>query len=228
MTTKLRKPRMILIDLDGTLVDSVPDLAYCVDTTLQRIGRTVWGEAKVREWVGNGVERLVKRALVGQLDGEPPAALFEQALPIFMAIYADNVSGRSCLYPGVREGLQQLKAMGFRVACVTNKAAQFTEPLLKDMGIYSEFELVVSGDTTPRKKPDPMPLLYAAEKLGFAPAECMMIGDSSNDVTAARQAGFQVVCVPYGYNHGIDIRESKPDAVIDTLSALPPLLRQAV
>lgn len=228
MTTKLRKPRMILIDLDGTLVDSVPDLAYCVDATMERMGRPIWGEGRVREWVGNGVERLVKRALIGQLDGEPSPELYDQALPIFMAIYADNVSGRSQLYPGVRDGLKQLKASGYRVACVTNKAAQFTEPLLKDMGIYSEFELVVSGDTTARKKPDPMPLLYAAEKLGCTPAECMMVGDSSNDVTAARQAGFQVVCVPYGYNHGKDIRESKPDAVIDTLAALPPLLQRAV
>lgn len=215
---------MILIDLDGTLVDSVPDLCYCVDRTMESIGRTPWGEERVREWVGNGVERLVKRALVGQLDGEPPAADFTRALPIFMNYYKDNVSQRSSLYPGVKEGLQQLKAMGFRVCCVTNKAAAFTEPLLKDMGIYSTFELIVSGDTTPKKKPDPMPLLYAAEKFGAAPADCLMVGDSSNDVTAARAAGFQVVCVPYGYNHGKDIRDSKPDAVINTLAELPALL----
>jgi phosphoglycolate phosphatase len=225
---KLRKPRMILVDLDGTLVDSVPDLAYCVDTTMQRIGRQPWGEASVRQWVGNGVERLVKRALVGQLDGEPPVADYERALPVFMEIYADNVSQRSKLYPGVSEGLAQLKAQGYKLACVTNKAAQFTEPLLKDMGIYSQFELVVSGDTTPRKKPDPLPLLYAAEKLHEHPDHCLLVGDSSNDVTAARKAGFQVVCVPYGYNHGKDIRESQPDAVIDTLDELPALLSGAL
>lgn len=218
---------MILIDLDGTLIDSVPDLAYCVDATMSKIGRAPWGEAKVREWVGNGVERLVKRALVGQLDGEPEDALYQQALPIFMAIYQDNISQRSTLYPGVEEGLKQLKARGYHVACVTNKAAQFTEPLLKDMGIYSRFELVVSGDTTPRKKPDPMPLLYAAEKFGVAPKDCLMVGDSTNDVTAARQAGFQIVCVPYGYNHGKDIRDAKPDAVINSLAELPGLLPAA-
>lgn len=223
----LKKPKMILVDLDGTLVDSVPDLAFCVDTMMQRLGRPTWGEPKVREWVGNGVERLVKRALIGQLDGEPSTADFEQALPIFMAVYRDNVSKRSRLYPGVKEGLAALADEGYRLACVTNKAAQFTEPLLKDMGIYDCFELVVSGDTTPRKKPDPMPLLYAAEKLGEQPAQSLLVGDSSNDVTAARQAGFQVVCVPYGYNHGKDIRDSSPDAVIETLADLPGLLNEA-
>lgn len=215
---------MILIDLDGTLVDSVPDLHFCVDRTMESIGRAPWTEDRVRDWVGNGVERLVKRALVGQLDGEPSEADFNRALPIFMSFYKDNVSKRSMLYPGVKEGLAKLKQMGFRVCCVTNKAAAFTEPLLKDMGIYDTFELIVSGDTTPKKKPDPMPLLYAAEKFNAAPADCLMVGDSSNDVTAARAAGFQVVCLPYGYNHGKDIRDSKPDAVIDTLADLPALL----
>lgn len=224
---QLRKPKMILVDLDGTLVDSVPDLAFCVDTTMQRLGRSTWGEAKVREWVGNGVERLVKRALIGRLDGEPPESDFDQALPIFMAVYRENVSKRSRLYPGVMEGLDELRDQGYKLACVTNKAAQFTEPLLKDMGIYDRFELVVSGDTTPRKKPDPMPLLYAAEKLGEGAERSLLVGDSSNDVTAARQAGFQVVCVPYGYNHGKDIRDSMPDAVIETLADLPALLRGA-
>lgn len=219
-----KKPRMILIDLDGTLVDSVPDLAYCVDETMKRIGRAPWGEAKVREWVGNGVERLVKRALVGALDGEPDDESYAQALPIFMEIYADNVSGRSVLYPGVKEGLATLKQQGYIVCCVTNKAEQFTVPLLRDMGIAHQFEIIVSGDTTPKKKPDPMPLLYAAEKMGVAPANSLMIGDSSNDVTAARSAGFGIVCLPYGYNHGKDIRDSNPDAVINTLDELPALL----
>ena len=134
------KPKMILIDLDGTLVDSVPDLCYCVDTMMEQLGLPAHGEAKVRQWVGNGVERLTKRALVGQLEGEPDQALFEKAYPIFLELYAENTSGRSCLYPGVREGLDQLKAEGYHLACVTNKAEQFTIPLLKDMGIYDDFE----------------------------------------------------------------------------------------
>lgn len=222
-----RDARMILIDVDGTLVDSVPDLAFCVDETMKRIGRAPWGEGPVRDWVGNGVERLVKRALVGRLDGEPDAVAFDKALPIFMEIYAQNISKRSLLYPGVLRGLDELQAMGYILGCVTNKAARFTEPLLRDLGVIEYFKIVVSGDTTPKKKPDPLPLFYAAERLGVLPGESLMIGDSVNDVTAARQAGFQVVCVPYGYNHGQDIREAAPDAVIADLSELPALLRAA-
>ena len=223
----MRKPEMILIDVDGTLVDSVPDLAYCVDEMMAVLGREPHGEVRVRDWVGNGVERLVRRALVGALRGEPDEADFERAYPVFLELYAENTSRRSCLYPGVREGLDSLKAANYRLGCVTNKAARFTEPLLKDLGIYDDFSVVISGDTLTKKKPDPAPLLHAAELLGCQPADAMMIGDSVSDVAAARAAGFQIVCMSYGYNHGVDIREAAPDAVIDTLTEIMPLLEQA-
>ncbi|MCB1924776.1 MAG: phosphoglycolate phosphatase [Gammaproteobacteria bacterium] len=220
----LNKPQMILIDVDGTLVDSVPDLAYCVDEMMKRLGRPVHGEAKVRNWVGNGVERLVRRALVGKLDGEPSDEDFERAYPIFLELYADNTSKRSCLYPGVREGLDYLQAQGYRLGCVTNKAAQFTLPLLKDLGVHDAFGIIVAGDTLAVKKPDPGPLLHAAEHFGVAPANALMIGDSKSDVTAARAAGFQIVCMSYGYNHGEDIRDYAPDAVIDSMDELRALI----
>lgn len=223
----MRKPDMILIDVDGTLVDSVPDLAYCVDTMMVELGRVPRGEASVREWVGNGVERLVRRALVGALNGEPEDADFESAYPLFLELYAENTSKRSCLYPGVREGLDLLKAADYRLGCVTNKAAQFTEPLLKDLGLYEDFSIIISGDTLSKKKPDPAPLLHAAEFFGCDPANALMIGDSVSDVAAARAAGFQIVCMSYGYNHGVDIRESAPDAVVDSFVEVPPLLVQA-
>lgn len=220
------KPKLVLIDLDGTLVDSVPDLAFCVDEMMKAIGREPWGVDKVRTWVGNGVDRLVMRGLTDTLWDDPSDEEFQQAHRIFMDLYADNTSGRSCLYEGVIEGLDYLVANGYKIACVTNKAEAFTVPLLKDMGIFDKFQLVVSGDTTAKKKPDPMPLLYAAEKLDEAPADCLMVGDSMHDVEAARNAGFQVVSVPYGYNHGIDIREANPDAVIDSLAELKTLFDQ--
>lgn len=223
----MRRPEMILIDVDGTLVDSVPDLAFCVDEMMKRLGRPAWGEARVRDWVGNGVERLVRRALIGQLDGEPPEADFERAYPVFMELYAENTSRRSLLYPGVREGLDLLKAAGYKLGCVTNKAAQFTEPLLKDLGVYDDFAIVISGDTLARKKPDPEPLLHAAAFFGCQPADALMIGDSVSDVKAARAAGFQIVCMSYGYNHGRDIRDAHPDAVIDSLTEIQPLLERA-
>ena len=218
---------MVLIDVDGTLVDSVPDLAFCVDEMMKQIGMPVHGEAKVREWVGNGVERLTRRALIGQLDGEPDEALFEKAYPIFMALYAENTSKRSTLYPGVKEGLAYLKAQGYKLGCVTNKAAQFTNPLLKDLGIYDNFEIVISGDTLEKKKPDPMPLLHAAEFFGVKPDKALMIGDSVSDVKAARAAGFNILCMTYGYNHGVDIREANPDVVIDSMAELPNILGNA-
>jgi len=223
----IKKPEMILIDVDGTLVDSVPDLAFCVDEMMKRLGRPVHGEAKVRDWVGNGVERLVRRALIGRLDGEPDEADFERAYPIFLELYAVNTSQRSVLYPGIREGLDYLKGQGYRLGCVTNKAAQFTLPLLRDLGIYDEFEIIIAGDTLPKKKPDPLPLLHAAEQLGVKPEQAMMIGDSQSDVKAARAAGFQIVCMSYGYNHGEDIRSYHPDAVIDALTEIATLLENA-
>ena len=222
--TAIRRPEMILIDVDGTLVDSVPDLAYCVDEMMKQLGREPWGEAKVREWVGNGVERLVKRALTGRLDGEPETAEYERALPLFRALYADNTSERSYLYPGVEEGLAYLDARGYRLGCVTNKAAEFTLPILRDLGIHDVFETIICGDDTPRKKPDPLPLLTACERLGTQPAQSLMIGDSMSDVKAARAAGFQIICMSYGYNHGEDIRDYDPDAVIDSFVELERFL----
>lgn len=120
-----------------------------------------------------------------------------------------------------------LKSANYRLGCVTNKAARFTEPLLKDLGVYDDFSIIISGDTLTKKKPDPAPLLHAAKYFGCEPANAMMVGDSVSDVAAARAAGFQIVCMSYGYNHGVDIREAAPDAVIDTLTEIIPLLEQA-
>ena len=220
----LNKPKMVLIDVDGTLVDSVPDLAYCVDEMMKQLGMPVHGEAKVREWVGNGVERLTRRGLVGQLEGEPDEALFEKAYPIFLDLYAENTSKRSVLYPGVKEGLDYLKSAGYKLGCVTNKAEQFTLPILKDLGVFDAFEIVVSGDTLAKKKPDPMPLLHVAEQLGVSPAESTMLGDSVSDVKAARAAKFGIVCMSYGYNHGEDIRDYNPDAVVDSMAEIKDIV----
>ena len=223
----IRNPKLIVIDLDGTLVDSAPDLAFSIDRMLESLGLPARGEDRVRLWVGNGAERLVQRALTGSMDGLPDAALFERAFPIFMEVYARNTSGRSRLYPGVLEGLGQLVAAGYHLACVTNKPERFTRPLLEALGLVSYFGVVVAGDTLPRKKPDPLPLQHAAGHFGASAPQSLMVGDSVSDVRAARAAGWDVVCVSYGYNHGTDIRAAGPDAVIDTLTQLPGLLAEA-
>lgn len=218
------QPGFVLIDLDGTLIDSVPDLAYCVDEMMKQLGMPLRGEAAVRNWVGNGVERLTERALINAVDGEPDPELMAKAYPIFLELYKDNTSKRSCVYEGVIEGIEWMQAQGYRLACVTNKAEAFTVPLLKDKGLYDYFEVVVSGDTCAEKKPHPMPLLYAAEKLGVKPENALMIGDSRSDVKAARAAHFHIFCMTYGYNHGEDIRDYQPDAVIDSFVELKDYL----
>lgn len=220
----IKKPSMVLIDVDGTLVDSVPDLAYCVDEMMKAIGREPHGETRVRDWVGNGVERLVRRALVGHLNGEPDDALFDQAYPVFLDLYAENTCKRSMLYPGVKEGIAYMQSAGYKLGCVTNKAEQFTLPILEQLGIRDVFGIVVSGDSLPVKKPDPLPLVHAAEKLGVTAEQSLMLGDSQSDVKAARAAGFQIICMSYGYNHGEDIRNYNPDLVIDSMAELKGIL----
>ncbi len=219
--------RLILFDLDGTLIDSVGDLAWCCNEMLKQLGRPSHSTEKVATWVGNGVERLVKRVLTEDMQAEPDAELFERAMPVFDELYASNVSEYSRVYAGVIEGLQQLQQTSARLACVTNKAERFTLPLLEGLQLLPFFELVVSGDTTARKKPDPMQLNYAANHFGLQGEDCLMVGDSSNDIKAARAAGFQVIAVPYGYNHGMDIRESNPDLVIESFTELAELFEKS-
>ncbi|CAC9584751.1 Phosphoglycolate phosphatase (EC 3.1.3.18) [uncultured Gammaproteobacteria bacterium] len=220
MSTKKFNPKLIMIDVDGTLVDSVPDLAFCVDETMKAMGRDTWGESQVLHWVGNGVPKLVERSLTGELEGTVDKADFDKAYPIFLELYSKNTSVRSCLYDGVKEGLDYMKAQGYTLGCVTNKAEQFTLPILKDLGIFDYFGIVVSGDTLAKKKPDPLPLLHSAEFFGIDPKDSLMLGDSVSDVKASRAAGFNIICMSYGYNHGNDIRDTNPDLVIDSMAEL--------
>jgi phosphoglycolate phosphatase len=221
--------KAVLIDLDGTLVDSVPDLAYGIDEMMQQLGMPIRGVDAVSEWIGNGVERLVKRALVNSMEGEPSEMLFQKALPLFEASYAANNGQHSYLYDGVEIGLNYLQQQGYRLACVTNKPISFTQPLLTIMGIADFFDVTLGGDQVTNRKPDPEPLLTAAEKLGVDPKQAVMLGDSISDIMAARGAGMPIICVSYGYNHGQDIRRQErhshhPDAVIDSLAELKSLI----
>ncbi len=218
------KPKLIMFDLDGTMVDSVPDLASCVDQLMDEMGRSQHGEAAVRNWVGNGVARLVERALAGTLEGYPEQAEFDTAFPRFMAIYKTHNGVRSTLYPSVQKTLKGLKESGMKLACITNKSHSFTVPLLEKLGIHDYFDIVISGDSLQKKKPDPEPLLHAAETLDIKIEDAMMVGDSMHDMQAARDAGCPAIAVPYGYNHGHDIKDSYPDRVINSFDELPALV----
>lgn len=215
------KPGFVLFDLDGTLIDSVPDLAYCVDEMMKQLDMPVRGEDAVRDWVGNGVQRLTERALIGAVEGMPDQELMDKAYPIFLELYTHNNAVRSRVYDGVVEGIEWMLKQGYRIACVTNKAEAFTIPLLKDKGLYDYFEFIVSGDTCAEKKPHPMPLLYAAKLMGVEPENALMVGDSRSDVKAARAAGFHIFCMTYGYNHGEDIRDYNPDVILDSFAEFP-------
>lgn len=218
--------KLVLLDLDGTMVDTVPDLAAAIDAMQAALGLPSRGEDKVRLWVGNGMDRLVKRALTADPDGEPEPRLYERGRTLFLDAYAANPCVRSRFYPGVETMLEHLKTSGYKLGCVTNKTAHVTDKLLRLMGIYDDFAIVLSGDTLPKRKPDPLPLLHAGEQVGVVPENILMIGDSQTDVDAARAAGIDVVCVSYGYNRGLDIRGARPDRVVDSLaeliSVLPP------
>ncbi|NJM12676.1 MAG: phosphoglycolate phosphatase [Synechococcaceae cyanobacterium SM1_2_3] len=217
----------IFLDLDGTLVDSVPDLTVAVNAMLEQLDLPPRKEAQVRTWVGNGMDNLIRRALTNDMAGQAEPELFARAKPLYKAAYAEHISAYSALYPGVVAGLTALRAAGFPLACVTNKPVEFALPLLKTLGISDFFATVVGGECIPRPKPAPDALLLSAERLGIPIDRGLMIGDSMNDVGAARNAGCPVVCVPYGYNHGQDIHDAKPDAVIASLADLPALLGEA-
>lgn len=217
------KPQLILFDLDGTLIDSVPDLAAATDQMLIRLGREPAGEAQVRQWVGNGAPMLVKRALAGRTDvaaADQDQIVFEQAYPYFVEAYDACACQSSRLYPGVMDSLRLLQQQKVTLGLITNKPERFTLPLLRHFQLAPFFSLVLSGDSLAEKKPHPQPLRHAMDYYATDPKQCLMVGDSKSDVAAARAAGIKVACVSYGYNHGEDISRYSPDWVIDSLLEL--------
>jgi phosphoglycolate phosphatase len=221
------KIKAVVIDLDGTLLNTAPDLAYAAELMMADLGLPCPDQATIATYIGNGVSRLVKRVLTGDMDADPDPALFEKAIASYQRHYGEHVSLHSRPFPGVVEGLGAFKAMGMRLACITNKAAVFTHPLLKDTGLFDYFELILSGDSLPRRKPDPLPLLHVCKVFGIQPDELLLIGDSLNDTQAARAAGCPVFCVPYGYNRGRPVSELDLDAVVPSLFEASKLLRKA-
>jgi phosphoglycolate phosphatase len=209
--------RAVLIDLDGTLLDTAADLAAAVNLMLADLGRPAQSEATIASYVGKGAEVLVHRALGGALDARVDPELHDRGLAAF-SVHYDRENGRQArAYEGVVPGLARMRAMGLKLACVTNKPQQFADPLLERCGLASSFEFVIGGDALPRKKPDPMPMLHAAQRLGALPGQTIAIGDSINDALAARAAGMTVFAVPYGYNEGHDVRTLDVDAIVESL-----------
>ena len=216
----------LLIDLDGTLLHTAPELAESANRMLRDMGRPAVSQDLLMSYIGNGIVWLVKRALTGDMHAEPDAVLFEKALPVFEKHYTELLL-QSKPFDGVIDGLNAMQTAGFRLGCITNKVARYTEPLLKGVGLAKYFEIVLAGDTLPEKKPHPMPLLHAAKFFGVPVEKLLLIGDSLSDTTAARAAGCPVVCVPYGYNHGEPVETLDLDAVIPTLRDVMKLIKRA-
>ena len=212
--------RLIAFDLDGTLIDSVPDLAAAVDAMLGDLAWPPAGEAKVRDWVGNGSHLLVARALADAGGSEPDAATLARAHARFLVHYRAAPCARTRVFPGVREALEGLSARGLGLALITNKPAAFIDPILEALTLRDYFQLTLGGDSLPEKKPHPAPLLHLAAHFEIAPQHCLMVGDSRHDIEAGKRAGFRTLAVPYGYNHGEPVATSAPDGLVESLQEL--------
>jgi phosphoglycolate phosphatase len=208
--------KAVAFDLDGTLLDTLPDIAAAANLMLADLGRAPADADAVRRYVGDGIARLTKRLLTSDMEAEPPAETFARARELFESHYRATFTSRTVPFPAVEEGLRRFADEGLKLACVTNKTESFTVPLLRATRLYGYFDLVLSGDSLLRQKPDPLPLLHCAREFGALPGELLMIGDSANDTRAARAAGCPAFCVPYGYG-AQDVRELDCDAIVNDL-----------
>jgi phosphoglycolate phosphatase len=219
---RFKDKRVLLFDLDGTLVDSAPDLALAVNQTLAILGRSVFEENTIRGWVGNGAQVLIERALSAgvRISDDLDRDLATRALAVFLDQYQQCLCVNSCLYAGVKETLESLAQQDYRLAIVTNKPERFVAPILEGLGLNGLFELIIGGDTLVRRKPDPLPIEHACKVLGVQAKDCVMVGDSKNDILAAKAAMMASVGLTYGYNYGENIAVYEPEWVLDHFADL--------
>jgi len=207
----------VTFDLDGTLLDTIADLAEACRLMLEEIGEPPRSQAEVHSFVGKGMAVLVERCLTRE--AAPSTERLEQAIDAFKRHYTAVNGKYTTIYPGVLEGLDAWRSGGIKMGIVTNKPALFTEMLIERMGIADFFDVVVSGDTTEFKKPHPEPIRHACHWLGVTPERNLHVGDSINDILAARAAGSAAFCVPYGYNEGQPVDSADCDALVSDLLA---------
>ncbi|QYJ82670.1 phosphoglycolate phosphatase [Shewanella aegiceratis] len=215
---KAQSIKAIAFDLDGTLIDSVPDLAAATQGMLADLALPLCDEDQVRSWVGNGAAKLVERALTFARGEAATQDEIDAAMPLFSKHYEANLQQHSRLYDGVKSVLEQLVSLGYQLAIVTNKPYRFTVPLLEAFGIAHLFNQVLGGDSLEKMKPDPLPLTHLKQAWQLEDEQLLMVGDSRNDILAAKAAGISSIGLTYGYNYGEDIGLSGPTAVCNTFS----------
>ncbi|HNR60373.1 MAG TPA: phosphoglycolate phosphatase [Thauera sp.] len=204
--------RAVLFDLDGTLLDTITDLADAANLTLAELGRPLRSQDEIHSFVGKGIPNLVRRCMTEGTQASD--AEIDVAIGVFRRHYAVVNGARTRIYPGITDTLDAMRALGLKLAVVTNKAEAFSLPLLERMGIAHHFDTVISGDTLDVKKPDPAVVRLACERLGVATADALMIGDSANDALAAQAAGMPVLLVTYGYSEGVPVDTIECDGLL--------------
>ncbi|MEN8625497.1 phosphoglycolate phosphatase [Psychrobacter proteolyticus] len=215
--------QLLIFDFDGTLIDSVPDLADATNAMLTTLGKDTYPIETIRNWIGNGSRLLVERALVGKVEvaeGELTVEEADHAEQIFFEAYKNLSGSKTVAYPDVDDGLKKLHAAGYTLALVTNKPIRFVPKILLSFGWQDLFSEVMGGDSLPVKKPDPTPLLHVCETLNVSVEQSVMIGDSRNDMLAGQNANMDTLGLSYGYNYGQDIRELNPTEAFDHFSDL--------
>ena len=217
--------RAVIVDLDGTMLDTVPDFTIAINRMRDEMAMAPLGQDQIALMVGKGSEKLIRSVLEMDMGPAGVEARFDDAMASYQRHYLSINGKHTRLYPGVIAGLESLKAQGLRLACVTNKPIAFAKPLLAQKGLALYFETLYGGDSLARKKPHPMPLLQVCTDFALPAHQVVAIGDSSNDAEAARAAGCFVLTVPYGYNHGQSIHETDSDGIVDTLLEAANLIR---
>lgn len=221
---KIENIELICFDLDGTLVDSVPDLRLALNAMLDEYQLPHCQDQQIKNWVGNGLPKLVERALISVGKDNFEKSLFNQALSIFEKYYATYLNSASTLYKDVKQTLHILKSRGYKIVLVTNKAEQFLPDLLTNFQINDYFDLLLGGDTLTENKPHPMQVNFACEKFKTSKAKTVMIGDSKNDILAGQNAQVKTIALTYGYNYGEPVANLNPDFIINQFNELLELL----